>query len=144
MKAGGEREALAELADELCAELGYPATGGVVDQPQPDEPAALVFGGLLSPEQEQLVATARRSLARIAAALGVGRSKAISETTYQALLDGAALVMRNELAAGHPVKDLMPSFVFLISLPLVDQDKALELSRRTSTLLEIDGRLPEG
>jgi hypothetical protein len=31
---------------------------------------------------------------------------------------------------------LMPSFVFLVALPLVDQDRALELSQRSAQLVE--------
>lgn len=42
--------------------------------------------------------------------------------------------MRGELVSGNAA--LMPSFVFLVTLPVVDQDRALELSRRAAQLVE--------
>ncbi|MGE5336048.1 MAG: hypothetical protein ACM3JL_01330 [Nitrososphaerota archaeon] len=137
MEAGEEREALAKLADRLCAEFGYPADAEVPDEahPQLEAERAMLFGDLLGPEDEELVATARAGLARIAAALGTRHPKVVSETAYGALLDGAELVMRGELASGKPVPRLMPGFVFLLALPMVSHDEALELSQRTSSLL---------
>ena len=46
--------------------------------------------------------------------------------------------MRGELVSGNAAQlpALMPSFVFLVALPVVDQDRALELSRRTSELID--------
>ncbi len=46
--------------------------------------------------------------------------------------------MRGELVMGNAdrLPALMPSFVFLVVLPVVGQDRAFELSKRTSTLLE--------
>jgi hypothetical protein len=46
--------------------------------------------------------------------------------------------MRGELLSGNAAQlpQLLPSFVFLVALPIVDQDRALELSRRTSELIE--------
>ena len=46
--------------------------------------------------------------------------------------------MRGELVSGNAAQlpALMPSFVFLVALPVVDQDRALELSRRTERLVE--------
>lgn len=137
MTAGEEREALAKFADRLCAELSCSAGDDDPDEAlsQSSETRPRLFGELLGPENERLIATARRSLARIAAALGADHPKAVSETTYRALLDGAEFVMRGELVAGNPVSALMPSFVFLIALPMLEQDEALALSRRTSSLL---------
>jgi hypothetical protein len=136
--AGEEREALAEIADRLCAETGYAIGDELPDHARPrrDEERAPLFADLLAPEQEGLILTARRSLARLAAALGARHPKAVTERTYRALLDGSELVMRNELAAGNRVLGLMPSFVFLIAIPMLTQDEALELSRRTAVLLE--------
>jgi hypothetical protein len=41
-------------------------------------------------------------------------------------------------ASGNDARlpQLMPSFIFLVALPIVEQDRALELSRRTSELIE--------
>jgi hypothetical protein len=136
--AGEERQALVEFADRICVELGHPVGEEIMNEApsQPDGTRTRLFSGLLSAEDERLIATARRCLVHIAAALEAGHLKVVSETTYRALLDGAELVMRSELAAGNPPSTLMPSLVFLIALPMVKQDEALELSQRTSALLE--------
>jgi hypothetical protein len=137
MAAGNEREALAEFANRLCAEFGYGASGDLPDgvPSHLDETRTYLFAGLLSPEEERLVATARRSLAHFAAGLVAEHPQAVSETVLRALLDGAELMMRGELAAGNTISPLMPSFVYLIALPMVKQDEALELSDRTTSLL---------
>jgi hypothetical protein len=46
--------------------------------------------------------------------------------------------MRGELMRGNSAQlpTLMPSFVFLVALVVVDQDRALELSARTAELIE--------
>lgn len=143
MAAGNEREALAELANRLCAEFGY-AAGNLPGElsSRLAEPRTSLFPGLLSPEDGQLVETARRSLAEFATGLVAEHPQAISETVLRALLDGAELMMRGELAAGNSISPLMPSFVFLIALPVVRQDEALELSRRTASLLYEAGAEP--
>ncbi|HET7454944.1 MAG TPA: hypothetical protein VFJ76_05430 [Solirubrobacterales bacterium] len=139
MRAGEEQEALAGLADRLCAQLGYRINSDDPwrTRPELDEPRGRLFPELNRAEDEALVATARRCLVRLAGALGTDRREVISENVYEALLDGAEVVMRRELAAGRRVSALMPSFVFLIALPLVTEDQALELSRRTASLLEL-------
>jgi hypothetical protein len=137
MEAGGELETLAGVADRLCAEFGYRAVQGRDGDPPPSElTSARLFGVSLGEEEERLVATARQALVRIAEALMGRKPAAIPETAVPALIDGAEMVMRSELAAGNPPTTLMPSFVFLVTLPLVDQDEALELSRRTASILE--------
>jgi hypothetical protein len=52
-------------------------------------------------------------------------------------LDGAELVMRGELIRGNGTRlgALVPSFVFLVTLPMVEQDEALALSQRAGELL---------
>jgi hypothetical protein len=95
-----------------------------------------LFGDHLSKKDERLVATARDALGRIAATLEARHSGVISDITFLALLDGAEIVMRSELSAGASIEALMPSFVFLIALPMVDNDEALELARRTSILFD--------
>ena len=134
---GDERQALAEIADRLCAEFGYPIAG---DDPGDlalgeEERADGMFARNLGEEDERLVAAARLSLTRLAAALRAAHRRQMPDTAYHALLNGAEVMMRNELVGGKPISTLMPSFVFLISLPLVEQDEALELSRRTAALL---------
>jgi hypothetical protein len=134
--AAGERESLAEVADVLCAEFGYPGGAAQEAQPEPDDLRSQLFAAQLTPEEEALVGAARCSLARLATALQSTHPKVISETTYRALLDGMEFVMRSEVATGNRLAAVMPSLVFLIALPMLEQDRALELARRTSALLE--------
>jgi len=61
---------------------------------------------------------------------------AVSRTVTGAITDGAESVMRAELAKGNRPSELMPSFVFLAVLPMLSRDQALELSRRTASILE--------
>jgi hypothetical protein len=134
VETGEECRAVTEVVDRLCAELGLPTLEESA-QPRAEKLSARSLGVLLNPEDESLVSAARRSLVRLAAALAAHHPKVVSEVAYWALLDGAEVVMRTELAAGNRVIPLMPSFVFLIVLPMVDQDRALDLSRRTEELL---------
>ena len=75
---------------------------------------------------------------KVAAALAGEGRQGRGESAVDAALDGAEMVIRGELLRGNAAKrlTLMPSFVFLVSLPVVDQDRALELSRRTERLVE--------
>jgi hypothetical protein len=136
--AGNERRALLAAADRLSFELGY-AEGE--ELPSAHSPLAGEEGpmaGILDSEDEQLVAGVRRGLAKVAAALNGQGSNGASESAVGAALDGAELVMRGELMRGNGAQlpALMPSFVFLVTLPVVDQDRALELSKRAAQLLE--------
>lgn len=134
MEAGDEGAILLEIADRLCAEFGHRADDEALEALETTRTG--LFGNLLSPEEERLIAAARRSLARIAAALGAGSSGEVSDRAVTTLLDGAEVVMRSELIAGNRIAAVMPSFVFLITMPVVEQDRALELSERTTALLE--------
>jgi hypothetical protein len=136
--AGSEREALLGVADQLSIELGY-AEGEEIPgahSPLGGEEGALA--GILNSEDELLVASVRRGLAKVVAALGGEGSDGASGRAVGAALDGAEMVMRGELVSGNAAKlpALMPSFVYLVTLPVVDQDRALELSKRTARLLE--------
>jgi hypothetical protein len=136
---GNAREALLRVADQLCAEL---AEGGEEEPPHPHPPLAggLACGrlGSLSPEDESLVAAILRDLAKVVTAVGAERRKSAPQSEVDAALDRAELVIRGELAGGNAeqLPALMPSFVFLVTLPIVKQDEALYLSRRTSELIE--------
>jgi len=140
--AGDRHEALLRIADRLCGELGYEerkeevrVAGSTLDG------GGGGAKGLLSPQDESLVETVRRGLAKVAAAAGAARSEGTDLSAVSAALDGAELVMRGELARGNGARlpALLPSFVFLVTLPIVDQDEALKLSWRTTEL--IDGAL---
>jgi hypothetical protein len=137
--AGNEGEAIRWIADQLWAELGYTTDVNEVAELR----SALAGGGeqewgALGPDEESLVAEMRRSLAKVAAAAGTARPDGVAKRGVRAALDGAELVMRGELArgnAGH-LPALMPSFVFLVTLPIAGQDTALRISKRASELAE--------
>ena len=87
---------------------------------------------MLSRDDESLVSTMRRGLAAVAAALGAAKLEGVPRGAVCAALDGAELVMRGELVSGNAAQlpSLMPSFVFLVALPIVEQGAALELAHR--------------
>jgi hypothetical protein len=132
MEAGKEREAVIQTADRLCADRGY--TGGGETAVEARGPG---MGEPLEPEKEQLIAAVRQSLARIAAAVGAGRAES-ADAAVGALLGGVELVLRRELTKGRSarLKELLPSFVFLVTLPIVEHEEARGLAARTSSLLE--------
>lgn len=133
--AGNYGEVLLKVADQLCAELGFAESG-----PTPGARSVLgvkgVMGGILSPEDEALARRVRGGLARIATACGFTSEGPRSRVVLVAL-DGAEMALRGELAGGNPEQllQLMPSLVFLVVLPLVEQDRAVVLSRRTAALI---------
>jgi len=96
------------------------------------------MAGMLDSEDELLVARLRHGLAKIAAALGNEGPDGATGTLIGAALDGIEMVMRGELMRGNAAQlpALMPSFVFMVTLAAADQDRALELSRRTSGLID--------
>ena len=104
------------------------------------------LAGFLGPEDEELVIAMSRALAKLAEAVGMDAPEKLGDSGVGAALEGAELVMRGELAVGGAARlpDLVPGFVFLVTLPIVEQDEALELSLRTSEIVSraIDGRGP--
>lgn len=137
MSAGNARKALLAAANQLSIELGFREgeEAPYADSTLGGDEGALV--GLLDPEDELLVSGLRRALANVAAAAG-GDSEGIAEKAVGMTLDGIETVMRGELMSGNAdqLSELLPSFVFLVTLPVVHQDMALELSRRAARLLE--------
>jgi hypothetical protein len=136
--AGKDREALPGVVDQLSVELGYAEGEELPGAHSPLSGEEGAMAGILNSEDELLVAGVRHGLAKIAAALGSEGSEGTSGRAVSAALDGAEMVMRGELVRGkaEQLPPLMPSFVFLVALTVVDQDRALELSRRTSKLIE--------
>lgn len=136
MQAGRQGEELLRVMAALRAELG-----GALD---PDDPPAArsqlgeegLALGVLDSEDEGLVADLRRSLAGLAADLSPDAETADS-VAVRATLDGMEVVTRGELICGNRERlpQLLPGFVFLVALPIVGQDRALELSRRTTALV---------
>lgn len=132
---GNYGEVLIEVAAQLCAELAYAEAGEV-----PGAHSTLgeegVMAQILTPKDEALVRGIREGLARIAAAVAPGAEDS-NLRTVQAALDGAEMVVRGELVSGNEeqLPRLMPSFVFLVALQTVGQDRALALSKRASELI---------
>jgi hypothetical protein len=124
------------VAAQLCAEFGFAMDRSFLEQPIPGPADPQLFAGSLSEADEKVVATARAALAQIAEALEAKMPTSIPGIGVSALLGGAEMLMRSEIAKGTPPSALMPSFVFLVALPLVDREEALELSQRTANLLE--------
>lgn len=92
---------------------------------------------MLDAQDEALVARLREALAGIASTLSADTEEP-AVRGIETALDGAEFVIRGELAGGNGerVLRLMPSFVFLVALSVADQDRALELSRRTAELIK--------
>lgn len=134
MQAGTHGEVLHRVADRLCAEFTDPEVAEL-----PGLGASLGAEGgmtrMLDAENEALVARLRGALAAIASTLSAGVEDP-AVRAIEAALDGAEFVIRGELVDGNVerVLRLMPSFVFLVALSVADQDRALELSRRTAEL----------
>jgi hypothetical protein len=136
--ASDAREALLRVADRLCIELGYPDGEDAAD-------AGSFVGGreqaqvnVLGAEDELLVNTVRRGLTQLAHGLGASEQAEASQRLVGAALDGAEMTMRGQLMNGHSeqLPTLLPSFVFLVALPIVQRDQAFELTRQTFELLE--------
>jgi hypothetical protein len=139
--AGTEREALLKFADQLCADLGYPNAAGDGAEARDLAAAGAREGivGMLSPDDEMLVREVRSGLAKLAAAVSAeAPPTGAPKSAVRVALDGAELVMRGELISGNGIQlgSLLPSFVYLVTLPMVEQDEAIDLSQRTSALLE--------
>jgi hypothetical protein len=135
VQAGTQGEALRRVADRLCAEF--------TDPDAPELPGlSSTLGGeggmarMLDPDDEALVARLRQVLAAIASTLSASTDDP-SVRAIETALDGAEFVIRGELVDGNVehVLRLMPSFVFLVALSVADQDRALELSTRTTELI---------
>lgn len=134
---GDYSEALIGATDRLCAELD---TGGSGEFAATDPTLAdrVLMGGVLSAEDDLLVRRLRATLARIATALRESEPDFSHPVIVQMVPDVAEMMMRGEILRGNRERlaQLMPDFVFLVALPIVDQDRALELSRRASELIE--------
>jgi hypothetical protein len=130
-----KREALLRLADRLSLDLGYEAEPGPREEPGRESRRRT---RALDSEDEHLVSRLRGALAALAAEVG---SEAVMEYPSKAVataLDCAELVMRGELLQGNgaQIPSLLPSFVFLVTLPVSGQDGALELARQTKPIVD--------
>ena len=135
MPAGNYGELLLGVAEKLCAELPHAGSGEIPvlrSTLGADGPMA----GVLGDADEELATVLREALARVAVAAGA-RPEDPQAHRVLAALDGAEMVIRGELVSGNLVQlpRLLPSLVFMVTLPIVEQDRALALSRRASELI---------
>jgi hypothetical protein len=129
--AGNYAEALLRVADQLCSGLSF-------DEPEeiPGAHSELVEDETLSAVDQLRVSQMRRALAKIAACLS-GETRTPVLPAVRAALDGTEMVMRGALIRNNEdeLPRLMPSMVFLVVLPVVGQNRAIELSERTAHLV---------
>lgn len=141
MQAEQERDRLLRAMAELYAELGYEETRGDLEAVQAvaESISGRAFDGMLSEEEESLVAAVNEALARIVSAVSGAHSGSVAPppTAIVGALGGAEMVMRGEIMAGRVdrLPRLLPSFVYLATLPSLGQEEALGLSRQTHELL---------
>ena len=142
MSAGDYGEMLLKVAARLCEELGDPPDQSTSEVPDfaalPLSELGLSYG--LDAEDRKIVESLRGALMKIAMALCPSPGEP-AVAGVLASLDGAESMMGVELLRGHPeqLPKLMPGFVFLVALQVAGQDRALELSRRASELIEEAG-----
>jgi hypothetical protein len=88
----------------------------------------------LSEEDEHLVAELWEGLASLA---GSRRAQPRLAPAVQGALDGAEFVVRGAILTARPgrLPQLLPSFVFLVMLPISGKPEALRVSRRAARLL---------
>jgi hypothetical protein len=137
--AGDERAALLKIVRQIGCELRRsPRVSGPTGVPSFGSNACCPTAAILSPREERFVAAMRLALAELACDAGAGSLKGASERMVVAALEGTELVVRGQLAMGSPQKlrVLLPSFIFLITLPIVEQDDALAISGRAVDLIE--------
>jgi hypothetical protein len=136
VRRAGYAEDLRRVAACLCDEFARPGPDG-----SPADRGSSNFAGgpsrALAAEDEALVLDLCRVLATIATTQSTPEVEA-KGTMIEIAVHGAEFVMRGELLNGNGdrVLELMPSFVFLVILAATDRERALEISRRTTELID--------
>jgi hypothetical protein len=136
LEAENPGEALVRVADKLTAELPYAKTMRI-DQIEAALVGEPLMRGVFGIEEESLVRALRAALVRMAAALSTDLEEARLRRVRVAI-DGAEMATRGELLAGNAwhLPRLLPSFIFMVALPIVEQDLALKLSQRAAELID--------
>jgi hypothetical protein len=102
----------------------------------------------LDPEEEALVGELGRSLAKLAeaAASAYPSTLRLPESATLGSVGGAEWVMRAAIARGEHQRlgALMPDFVYLVTLPYLEQAGALAAAARYRELLERQEGIGEG
>jgi hypothetical protein len=92
--------------------------------------------GRLDKDDERLVMELRAGLAKLA---GLRPGEPVeAAAAVQGALDGAEFVVRGDLLSGRGARlpQLLPSFVFLVMLPLLGKPEALRAAERAARLLD--------
>lgn len=131
---GIERKRLLRVLSDLSEGEGDEARA---QHGQAEELAAgRPFDARLGEDDEQLVTELRAGLAKLA---GSRRGEPVDGTAaVQGALDGAEFVVRGDLLSGRGARlpQLLPSFVFLVLLPLLGKPEALRAAERAARLLD--------
>jgi hypothetical protein len=136
-----EGKALHRLAARLGLLLGNPeGEEASWVRSVPEELEDRMMTGILDSDEELLVAALRGSLVRIAAGVSSRDSAEPPSGEVSAAIDGVELVIRGELVLGNSrrLPALLPGFVFLVTLPIIGQDEALDLSRRVANIIDAE------
>jgi hypothetical protein len=134
--AGDDGEALLRIADQLRPEMP-PALAREVAEIEARLNGEDLMAGVFGAEDEALARGLRRALVRFAAPLALDADDA-QWRRMRVAIDGAEMAARGELLSGNAwhLPRLLPSFVFMVALPVVEQGVALELSRRAAELVD--------
>jgi hypothetical protein len=132
---GTERKRLLRVLSDLSEAEG----GGALArrrQAEEERIAQQPFDGRLGEEDERLVTELRDGLAKLAGSRP--GEPAESAVAVQGALDGAEFVVRGDLLSGRSgrIPQLLPSFVFLVLLPLLGKPEALGAAERAARLLD--------
>ena len=86
-------------------------------------------------QDEQLVTELRAGLARLA---GLRPGEPVEPLALQGALEGAEFVVRSDILSGQSARlpQRLPSFVFLVLLPLLGKPEALRAADRAARLLD--------
>jgi hypothetical protein len=134
---GHETDRLVAVLGNLCEELGFS------EDDQGPGPAWLeghqtgLWEGCL--DDDRSIPQLREALAKLAwAATGGAPGSGQEERAVLRALDGVELVMRAELAAerAEMLTEHLPGFVYVVVLPRLGQERAIDLSRRIEQLTE--------
>jgi hypothetical protein len=132
---GSERKRLLWALAELSTEDG-PGSRGIqpkqADTPLAERPLDATLGA----EDERLVTELRAGLAELA---GLSPGETVEgAVAVRRALDGAEFVVRGDLLTGQSARlpQLLPSFVFLVLLPLLGKPEALRVAERAARLLD--------
>jgi hypothetical protein len=132
--AGHERDRLVGAIARLHEEVD---PGGLGDGGRPR--FAPRFAGSLGAEEEELIAAVLDSLAGLAGGVAAAHPPTgdLPASFTVGALGGAEWVMRSHFLDGRPERlgDVVPDFVYLVTLPFVGQEEALRLWRRGQELL---------